>query len=302
MLLGGQLVQGAGASGEICRCLNHPRCLPRLRQPPVESLAARTTSPLEAPSHGGETKWIHERYPLRPRNANNGSATKNQTMNGNPTSEQRGFTAARSLAVNHTTRPLAADLAAVMLTDKEEEALARCEAVIRRGWESFVEVGVALAQIREQQLYRDQYKTFEDYCREKWAYGRQYAYRLIAAAEVVKCLSPIGDIPQPTHESQVRPLFGLEPEKVREVWKKAVAKAGDGNVKATVVQEVAAEFQSKKRPRKAKMRYTPSPVGLTVALKYVAELDAAIRANKGTEILLRCLGRVRSELTRLKGV
>ena len=184
---------------------------------------------------------------------------------------ERGvFTAPRPLRVNHAEMPLEVGHAGLVLTTQEQEALARCEAVIRRGWESFIEVGVALAQIRDQRLYRAQHQTFEHYCREKWDYRKSHAYRLIAAAEVVKCLSPVGDIPQPTHERQVRPLFGLEPEKIRELWKKAVAKAGSGVVQATVVQEVAAEFQSKKRPRKAKMRYTPSPVGLKAALKYVA--------------------------------
>ena len=43
--------------------------------------------------------------------------------------------------------------------------------------------------------------------------------RLVAAAEVVQNLSPIGDT-QPTHESQVRPLTKLEPEAQREAWAK----------------------------------------------------------------------------------
>ncbi|MHB8521892.1 MAG: hypothetical protein ACYDH9_14180 [Limisphaerales bacterium] len=86
---------------------------------------------------------------------------------------------------------------------------------IRTGWESFVDVGAALAQIRGQRLYRQHHKTFEAYCRQKWAYGRQYAYRLIGAAEAVGHLSPIGDIQKPTHESQVRSLIGLAPEEVR---------------------------------------------------------------------------------------
>ncbi|MHB8524489.1 MAG: hypothetical protein ACYDH9_27555, partial [Limisphaerales bacterium] len=51
---------------------------------------------------------------------------------------------------------------------------------------------------------------------------------------VVKRLSPIGDIPKPTHERQIRPLIGLDPEQVWEAWRKAVAKADELVIKAAV--------------------------------------------------------------------
>jgi len=48
------------------------------------------------------------------------------------------------------------------------------------------------------------------------------AYRLIDAAQVVRILSPVGDI-QPTSERQIRSLTKLEPEEQREAWKIATA-------------------------------------------------------------------------------
>lgn len=116
-----------------------------------------------------------------------------------------------------------------------------CEAVIEKGWQTFVDVGLALARIRDQKLYRAGYDTFEAYCREKWHYAKSHAYRIIGAAEVVATLSPIGDIPGPTHEAQVRSLIGLEPEKAREAWKKAVEKAKGGMVTAKLVRNAVAE-------------------------------------------------------------
>jgi hypothetical protein len=73
------------------------------------------------------------------------------------------------------------------------------------GLQTFMEIGEALLEIRDSRLYRANFKTFEEYCRERWKMSKPQAYRLVDAAEVSKNLSPIGDI-QPTHESQVRPL------------------------------------------------------------------------------------------------
>ena len=51
-----------------------------------------------------------------------------------------------------------------------------------------MEVGKALADIRDSRLYRSDYDTFEAYCKEKWGWGKSYSYNLINAAGVVKSL------------------------------------------------------------------------------------------------------------------
>jgi hypothetical protein len=81
------------------------------------------------------------------------------------------------------------------------------EEVIASGWNTFVQVGLALAKIRDGLLYREQYGTFEDYCRQRWNYGRSYAYRLISGAQVFTHLLTTCQ-QKPQHESKVRPLVG----------------------------------------------------------------------------------------------
>ena len=49
------------------------------------------------------------------------------------------------------------------LTQQEETLFAELEAVIEANMKGFVLVGMALAKIRDQRLYRIQYPTFEDY-------------------------------------------------------------------------------------------------------------------------------------------
>src|ERR1044072_7340977 len=75
------------------------------------------------------------------------------------------------------------------LSPSERTEMNRCEETIAKGWHTFVEVGKALAIIRDHRLYRTEHSTFEDYCRLRWQFGRAYAYRLITAAEVVAYVS-----------------------------------------------------------------------------------------------------------------
>jgi hypothetical protein len=132
-------------------------------------------------------------------------------------------------------------LAMSVLSPSDQKVLAECEAMIERGWRTFMEVGQALSRIRDQKLYRAQHDTFELYCREKWQFGRAHAYRLMSAAEVAASLSPIGDIRGPTHEAQVRPLMGLEAEQARKAWRRAVERANGAMITAKLVRNALAE-------------------------------------------------------------
>lgn len=127
------------------------------------------------------------------------------------------------------------------LTTAEHAELLAYEAVIRRGMETFLDVGRALMAIRDDRLYRATHATFDDYCRERWNISRKYAYRTINAAMVIENLSPMGDI-LPTNERQARPLTALEPEQQREAWQKAVESAPDGKPTAAQVAKATVEF------------------------------------------------------------
>ena len=54
------------------------------------------------------------------------------------------------------------------LTPAELENLNRLEAVAQHGLDTYVEVGNALAEIRDRHLYRDSHPSFETYARERW--------------------------------------------------------------------------------------------------------------------------------------
>src|SRR5262252_6851682 len=104
-----------------------------------------------------------------------------------------------------------------ILSLEELNRFKACESIVEKGLQTFVEVGASLLEIRDNRYYRQDFDTFEAYCRQRWQISRQRAHQLIDASEVARNLSTIVDI-QPAHESQIRPLSKLDPEQQREVW------------------------------------------------------------------------------------
>lgn len=111
------------------------------------------------------------------------------------------------------------------LTDAEYDDLERLETVVSKGLDTFVEVGNALAEIRDRRLYRQYFPSFAVYCEQQWDMGKSQAYRLIDAAEIVTELeaSPIGDVPLPATESQARELGKVPAEDRPAVMAEAAA-------------------------------------------------------------------------------
>jgi ParB family chromosome partitioning protein len=99
---------------------------------------------------------------------------------------------------------------------RETQRLSVLEATIERGQQTFIEVGMALLEIRESRLYRQSYSTFEDYCKERWGWSRVSADRHIQAARIARLL-PIGSVQT---ESQAREFAVIkdDPGLISEVW------------------------------------------------------------------------------------
>lgn len=123
---------------------------------------------------------------------------------------------------------------------------------------SFYEAGKALAELRDSRLYRDRWHTWENYVADRFGWKANYAYKQIAAAEVVDSLieaygkmctkgtesvTLTGTLP--TSEKQVRPLTSLDPEDRATVWKNAVDKANGKVPTEALVKEATLEFKSR---------------------------------------------------------
>src|SRR5687768_17900025 len=79
--------------------------------------------------------------------------------------------------------------ATVVLSARDADDLARCEAIVARGLQTFVEVGQALIEIRDKRLYRASHATFEEYTRDRWALSGRRIYELMDSAEVTQLIS-----------------------------------------------------------------------------------------------------------------
>jgi hypothetical protein len=98
----------------------------------------------------------------------------------------------------------------IITLQRDDQRLSELEKVITRGKKTFVEVGLALAEIRDLRLYRREYSGFEEYCRKKWGWEKRYTNYVIAGAEAVTSLpEKLGTI-VPT-EAAARELAKVEP-------------------------------------------------------------------------------------------
>jgi N6-adenosine-specific RNA methylase IME4 len=91
------------------------------------------------------------------------------------------------------------------LSVEEAERLAQLERVVAAGFDAFVEVASALVQIRDLRLYRANYRSFEDYARDRWGLARRTAYGYIEAARVLPNVPPEAQLSL-THLRALAPL------------------------------------------------------------------------------------------------
>lgn len=130
------------------------------------------------------------------------------------------------------------------LSVAEQSRLEELTAVVDRHLKSFVEVGRALAEIKQLQLWRGSHESFPHFCRDKWDLGQSHAYRMIDASFVVENLSPIGERFLPQNESQVRPLTEFSKPEQLEIWGAVCEAVGpEGKITASVVAEAVRQYR-----------------------------------------------------------
>jgi hypothetical protein len=105
---------------------------------------------------------------------------------------------------------------AITMTEKR---LADLESRIRRGLESFVEVGNALAEIKARNGFMLRgAKTFDEYCSKTFGFSERNGYRMIAAAETAKKVEDaVGE--KPRNEAAARELKAVahDPDLIKRV-------------------------------------------------------------------------------------
>ena len=131
------------------------------------------------------------------------------------------------------------------LSPAERDTLRQLENTIATGLQAFYEVGTALLHIKDHRLYREDYASFEDYCRDRWNFGRHRGYQLMNAATVADNLLTIVTIDDlPASESQARELVKLTPDAQRKVWSFITSTFETSDITAGMVKALAETMQA----------------------------------------------------------
>lgn len=138
------------------------------------------------------------------------------------------------------------------------------EEIIDAGRTTFMRVGMALARIRDDRLYKDQFGTFEDYCKERWGWGRNYSNKLINAHRIAEDVGYHGT-QKPIRERQVRELARLDSiDDQAAAWAEAVDGANGEQpttkqVRAAVAKRLpAGQTSNSLHSSVSNERYTPA--------------------------------------------
>lgn len=107
------------------------------------------------------------------------------------------------------------------------------EAIIERGLTTFVEVGMALAEIRDNRLYKGTHSSFEDYCRDRWGFNRQRASQIITASEVSRILDTSTE--SASHAEALAPLRD-DQDAMAAAYQAAQAKAAADDARLTAAR------------------------------------------------------------------
>jgi hypothetical protein len=124
-----------------------------------------------------------------------------------------------------------------------KEDFERLHNVVREGLRTFVEVGDALAAIRDRKLFTaGGYKNFDEYCKNEFDFGGNYGRKLIRSAVIAKEF----DVP---NESVARAVASVPKEDREEVV--TMARSRQPDLTASIIEDMHEELREARRPATA---------------------------------------------------
>jgi hypothetical protein len=152
------------------------------------------------------------------------------------------------------------ELELVVGVPTNRERFLRLDAVVREGINASIKAGIALLEIREEELWREGGSpSWDEYCSGYLNNSRSYVTRIINGALIVQNLSnsklPVGDDGEPIlpkNECQTRALGKLKgPKEQSKAWREAIKRASGVPTTATITEvvcELMAESPQRKPP------------------------------------------------------
>ena len=138
----------------------------------------------------------------------------------------------------------------------------RLHKVVSEGLKTFVEVGDALAEIKDRKLYLAAgHETFDSYCKESFQFGANYGRKLIKSADIAKEF----DVP---NENVARAVNRVPADDRQEVVDMARERQSD--LTAAIIEDMHDEL---------KQRRDPAPAGPPSAVKFDEARQMLIRVG-----------------------
>ena len=126
------------------------------------------------------------------------------------------------------------------MATSDRDRLLNLEGEIQEDLKAIFRIGMNLLAIRNEKLWKDNYKSFEDYCNDRWQKGSNWARKMMKAVEV-KEVVPI------ENEWQARQLSDLSDENKIEVFNRAVDEVNDpGLVTGTQLKRIKSSVLAEK--------------------------------------------------------
>jgi hypothetical protein len=111
------------------------------------------------------------------------------------------------------------------LTDEQRAEYFRLkdevQSLIRAGLEAYQKAGEKLLRIREARLYREEFDTWDAFCRDAYGFSKTYANQLILAWNVVRDLAQQMETVLPDNERVARQLAKYPKDMQKQIWMRA---------------------------------------------------------------------------------
>lgn len=146
------------------------------------------------------------------------------------------------------------------LSAEEKADFKRLTAKVKKTEKSVFECAEALKEIRTRRLYRESFKTFEDYVQKTMKISRSFAYRLLAKEAIEGEIVQDPELPKPTSEVQIRALAQVPEGQRQDVYRQAVEAAG-GKAPTTKQVKVAVDQHKQAEVEKQKAAEAETPIG-----------------------------------------
>ena len=133
-----------------------------------------------------------------------------------------------------------------LLTSGERNRLNVFEGRMKDAFMSPFVIGTSLKGIRDEKLFKEEFKSFKDYCEKRWNIKYNRADQLIRASDALENLE--GSEILPANERQIRPLLELGGPLQKQTWDEIVDKSGGKNITGELVKKIVDKIVNKDKP------------------------------------------------------